>query len=235
LQRFGSLVASAALLLCIIAATAIAAHYATPSRGQPSIHTVSVTTTPAVTNSTQLIVDLAFSNGTILTNGSLLAGSMPGSLVSGHFVFNGLGPGSYPLNLTASSNVYLPPITARVSPGTNILNLTIYQLATFHLAVTWQLAFNGTQPGPIINVVNGSAVRIVIQNNTTQVFDIAVVQNLYNTSADNVLFNSLSSTISAGGSADDTFIVSTPATFYYQSMTGNQAKQGEYGYFSVNP
>ena len=59
------------------------------------------------------------------------------------------------------------------------------------------------------------------------------MSNLYNTSVSNVLFNSLSNTINAGGTSNDTFIVSKIGTFYYQSMVGNQARQGEYGYFTV--
>jgi len=180
-------------------------------------------------------VTLTFPNGTRLTKGSLHAGSLTANFSSGRFVFTGLSSGNYELNLTGVNNTYLQPVTARVSPGLNPQNLTVYPVFTFHLTVVESLSFNGTQPGPIINVRNDSAIRLVIRNNTTQVFNVAVVANLYNTSADNALFNSLSSTISAGGSVNDTLIVTQVGTFYYQSMTGNQARQGEYGYFTVIP
>jgi hypothetical protein len=236
LQRSASLIASAALLLSIIAATAIAAHYATPIRGQPPTHTITATTTVVSTTNTttRLMVTLEFPNGSRLETGNLTANGLLGSFSSGEFNFSGIRPGTYQFNLTGAPSTYLPPISAQVSPGENFLNLTIYQLAVFHLVNTPNLAFNGTQPGPIINVKNATAVRLVIYNNTTQIFNVAVVRDLYNTSLDNVLFNSLSSTISAGGSVNGTFIASAVGTFYYQSMTGNQAKQGEYGYFTVS-
>jgi hypothetical protein len=238
LQRSSSLIASAVLLLCIISATALAAHFSTPVRGQPSVSTVSATTVKnelTATNSTQLSVTLSFPNGTRLTNGSLYAGTQLANLTADHFLLTGLASGSYPLNLTGETNTYLPPTSAQVSTGLNLLNLTVYQLSTLRLVVNGSLSFNGTQPGPSINVGNASAIKLIIENNTTQVFDVAVVYNLYNTSSANVLFDSLSSTISAGGSVSDTFIVSRIGTFFYQSMTGNQAKQGENGDFVVNP
>ena len=238
------------MLLLIISATVLVAHFATPVSGQPTIHTISATTaittihtisattevtTSSVSNSTQLLVTLAFPNGTKLTNGSLYAGTIPANYTSGQFEFQGLGPGNYQLNLTGAGSVFLPPISAHVSSGMNLLNLTLYPLISFHIFDTSNLSFNGTQPGPIISVKNGSAVKLLIQNNTTQIFNIAIVDNLYNTSADNVLFDSLSSTISAGGSVSAIFVASKVGTFYYQSMTGSEAKQGEYGYFTVGP
>lgn len=156
-------------------------------------------------------------------------------MTAGQFVLDDLAPGNYQLNLTGVNNTYLPPISAHVSPGSNFLNLTVYQLLVFRLIASQNLSFNGTQPSPTISVSNSSAVQIVIQNNTTQVFNVAVVSALYNNSADNVLFDSLSNTISAGGSVVTTFIVSEVGTFYYQSMTGNQAREGEWGYFTVIP
>jgi hypothetical protein len=235
-QRSASLIASAALLLSIITATAIAAHYATPTRGQPSVQTISATKTPTITNiSADLIVEVSYPNGSRLASGTLSAGSLSVTSNSSMFTFAGIKPGSYALNLTGVNGTYFPPTTAQVVAGANVLNLTVYQLATFDLVDTSNLAFNGSQPGPVIDVNNGTAVTLVIRNNTTQVFNVAVVDNLFNTSVANVLFNSLSSTISAGGSVNDTFITSGVGTFYYQSMTGNQAKQGEYGYFTVSP
>lgn len=238
LQRFVSLIASAVLLLCIIAATAIAAHYATPTRGQVSPHTISATTSVTSTTNTNstLMVVMFFPNGTGFTSGNLSADGHPGILQSDQqYFFSGLKPGTYQLNLTTSESVFLPPTSAQLSPGTNSLNLTVHQLNIFRLVNTPNLAFNNTQPGPNINVKNGTAVRLMISNNTTQVFNVAVVQDLYNISSSNVLFDSLSNTISAGGSVNDTFIASSAGTFYYQSMTANQAKQGEYGNFTVAP
>ena len=178
-------------------------------------------------------MNLSFPNRTKFTNGTLVSGKLNANLTSAGFVFTGLTPGNYALNLTTTIKVFLPPVSASVSSGSNALNLTVYQLSTFGIIVNATLAFNGTQPGPPITVKNGTAVRLMIQNNTTQVFNIAVVRNLFNTSSDNVQFNSLSSTISAGGSVNDTFIVSVVGAFYYQSMIENQAKQGEYGNFTV--
>jgi hypothetical protein len=238
LQRSGALIASGLLLLCIISATAIAAHFATPVRGQPSVQTVSattLTTVPTITNSTELLVTLSFPNGTKLLNGSLYSGTTRANLTSGKFEFSGLGPGNYQLNLTKTENTYLPPTSAKVSSGLNLLNLTVYQLVIFHLIDNSSLFFNGTQPGPPIYVKNDTATKLVIRNNTSQVFNVAVVMDLYNTTAANVLFDSLSSTISAGGSVNETFIVSEVGSFYYQSMTGNQARQGEYGFFDALP
>jgi hypothetical protein len=199
------------------------------------VSATTATKIPTITNSTQLSVTASFPNGTKLSNGTLYAGTIGANLTSGHFNFNNLGPGSYQLNLTGTPNTYLPPVRAQVSLGLNFLNLTVYQLAIVHLTDNSSLSFNGTQPGPTIEVKNGTATKLVIQNNTTQVFNIAVVSDLYNTSSSNILFNSLSSTTSAGGSVNDTFIVSQVGEFYYQSMTGNQAKQGEYGFFTVTP
>jgi Multicopper oxidase len=165
----------------------------------------------------------------------MFAGSIGANATSGQFMFNGLNPGNYQLNLTNAGDVYLPPTSARISSGVNVLNLTVYQLTIFRLTDNSSLSFNGTQPAPSIYVRNGTATRLVIQNNTTQVFNVAVVASLYNTTIANTLFDSLSSTISAGGSVNDTFIVSEVGSFYYQSMTGNQARQGEYGSFIVTP
>jgi len=168
-------------------------------------------------------------------NGSLYAGNQQRNSSFGRFTFSDLSAGNYELNLTGVPNAYLPPVSAQVVQGENVLNLTVYPLAVFHLIDTPNLAFNGTQPGPIINVKNGTAVRIDISNNTTQVFSLAIVRNLYDITTDNVLFGSLSNTISAGGSVNNTFVASKSGTFYYQSMTGNQAREGEYGYFTVTP
>jgi hypothetical protein len=117
----------------------------------------------------------------------------------------------------------------------NNLSVTVYPLSVFSLTATSSLSFNGTQPGPIISVRNATAVRLIIFNNTTQIFNIAVVSSLYNTSTSNVLFNSLSGTVNGGGTLTDTFIANKVGTFYYQSLIGNQAREGEYGYFTVSP
>ena len=58
---------------------------------------------------------------------------------------------------------------------------------------------------PIISVSNETAVRLIIFNNTTQIFNIAVVSSLYNTSTSNVLFNSLSGTVNGGGTSKRDF------------------------------
>jgi lipoprotein-anchoring transpeptidase ErfK/SrfK len=165
----------------------------------------------------------------------MFAGSVPSNTTSNNYEFSPINPGSYSLNLTGVPGVYFPAITTQVSPGVNLLSVVVFALKVFVLIATSNLSFNGTQPGPIITVRNNTAVRLVIHNNTTQIFNVAVVSSLYNTSTSNVLFNSLSSTVNAGGTLNDTFIVTKIGTFYYQSLIGNQAREGEYGYFTVIP
>jgi len=235
LHRLASLIASAAVLIIIIGATAFVASLSAPERGRPTAHVVTgnTATTTKTTNSTKLIVRLFFPNGTRLTSGEMFADTIANQNVSEKYNFPSLQPGSYSLNLTGVQSVYLPPTIAQVSPGVNVLNVTVYPLAQFALFATSTLSFNGTQPGPIISVPNNTAVRLIIYNNTTQIFNIAIVSSLYNTSTSNVLFNSLSSTVNGGGTLIDTFIVNKIGTFYYQSLIGNQAREGEYGYFTV--
>src|ERR1700730_1660884 len=231
MHRLASMVASALVLSIIIGATAFVASVSSPERGRPSpqVITGNTATTTKTTNATELIVHLFFPNGTRLTSGEMFAGNIPRKNLTEKYVFAPIAPGSYSLNFTGVRGVFLPPTIAQVSPGVNALNVTVYPLEVLVLLATSTLSFNGTQPGPTITVHNNTAVRLIIQNNTTQIFNIAIVSSLYNTSTSNVLFSSLSSTVNGGGTLNDTFIVNNLGTFYYQSLIGNQAKQGENG------
>jgi hypothetical protein len=235
MHRLASIIASALVLSIIIVATAFVASVSSPDRGRPTVRVITgnTATTTKTTNSTELIVHLFFPNGTRLTSGDMFADTIPTQNTSEKFVFSPMNPGSYALNLTGVEGVFLPPTIAQVSPGLNALDVTVYPLKIIVLIATSSLSFNGTQTGPIITVHNNTAVRLVIHNNTTQIFNIAVVSSLYNTSTSNVLFDSLSSTVNGGGTLNDTFIVNKIGTFYYQSLIGNQAREGEYGYFTV--
>lgn len=117
-----------------------------------------------------------------------------------------------------------------------MVNETIHPLRFFVLIETSGLAYNGTQPGPQLNVINGTAVKVEIFNNTSQINDFAVVvRNLSYTNQSNVLFNSLSNNLSPGGSTNDTFIVRTTGSYFYTSLIGSQSKDGEYGHFVSTP
>ncbi len=238
MHRLASIIASAVVLGIILGATAFIAIVSAPDRGRPPATVLTATlpiTTKATTNSTELIVHLYFPNGTQLMSGNMFANNFENKNISEKFIFSPISPGTYTLNLTQVPGVFLPPTVAQVTPGLNNLSVTVYPLHVFVLIAASSLSFNGTLPGPIISVKNESAVRLIIFNNTTQIFNIAVVSSLYNTSTSNVLFNSLSGTVNGGGTLTDTFIVDKVGTFYYESLIGNQARQGEYGYFTVSP
>ncbi len=205
----------------------------TPTRGQPSSSILVASTSTGVTNASSLVIRLSYPNGTVVSSGMMFAGSMQSVTVANHYVFNNTSPGTYALNITGVKGIYLPPTSVKVFSGLNNLNITVYQLSTFVLVQFPNLSFNGTQPGPEIKVPNGTAVRFVVINNTTLIQNVAVTRTLYNSSFSNVLFNSLSDTLSAGGTVNATFIVSETGLFYYQCLIGNDARVGEYGYFEI--
>jgi hypothetical protein len=159
-------------------------------------------------------------------------GDYPSTVVNGSYYFPDVAPGTYTLNVTDSVTFFAPE-SIKLSKGINYVNTTIYPLQSFRLVETGALTYNGTQPGPPIIVQNGTAVRVEIMNNTTQINDFAVVASLSNFSESNILFNSLSNTLSPGGSTNDTFIVNTIGDYYYTSLIGSQSKDGQYGFFFV--
>lgn len=233
MRRISSLVASSLLLTLIILSTSLVALIATPTRGQPLTSTLIPITSSVSTNTTKLAIDMYFPNGTRESSGEIFAGAFKSTLLDNQYVFDNIIPGIYSLNTTGIPNVYLPSTSVKVIAGLNSLNITAYQIAVFPLTETPNLSFNGTQPGPTIIVKNNTAVMLIIHNNTTLIHNVAVVSTLYDTNYSTILFNSLSNTITAGGSVNDTFIVSRTGTFYYECLIGNHAKDGEFGLFIV--
>jgi hypothetical protein len=230
-----ALLGSAALLAIIVIGISLAAYALTPARGVPSTKVVLATTSSASLNETSLILTLKLPNGTDFTTGRAFVSSYKSSVSNGSYFFKNILPGSYSLNYTGAPDFYIPPITLILKKGVNLVSETIYPLSSFVLYQTSGLAYNGTLPGPQIRVKNDTAVRVEIFNNTTQIIDFAVVLNLANATQSNVLFNSLSNNLSAGGSTNDTFIVNSTGSFYYTSLIGSQSKAGDYGDFVVSP
>jgi hypothetical protein len=235
MDRSSSLLASGLLLVVIIISTGVAATLATPARGNPTPSTLVPLTTSAPNNTTELIIRLYYSNGTEITSGKMFAGTIESNATNSEYMFKDILPGIYQLNITGVPEVYMPSASVKVVTGINLLNVTVYQERTFYIVETANLSFNNTEPGPSINVKNGTAVTFIIYNNTTLIQNVAVVNSLYNTNYSSVLFNSLSNTITAGGSVNDTFIVTQAGNFYYECLIGNDAKAGEYGFFVVTP
>lgn len=226
--------ATSLLLLLIIGATVIVAiaFPPAPASPKPTTPVVSATTT-ASANVTKLEIILAFPNGTRFSSGSLSAAGMKSQLYNESYLFSAISPGNYSLAYLGNVSVYLPPTTISVSSGLNVAKLTVYAMVTIVLVNSPNLAFNSTTPGPTILVNNGTAVRLTLKNNSSLIHDVAVVRTLGNVSTSNVLFGSTSDTLNAGGTTNDTFVVNTPGSFYYQDLIGNHAKDGEYGYFIV--
>ncbi len=234
MQRLSSLIASGLLLGIILISVTIVATTATPNRTHLHTSTSLVVSTVATkTNMTKLVVRIAFPNGTTPDVGELKIGSISGERVGSQFVFDNVTPGTYQLNFSKALGIYFPAANVKILPGLNSLNVTVYQLEVFQIVVTQGPSLNGSTPAPIIRVPNDTVVQFEILNNTTLIQNLAVVDTLNNTEYSNVLFNSLSETISAGGSANDTFVVSQSGTFYYACLIGNDAKAGEYGFFLV--
>jgi hypothetical protein len=181
-----------------------------------------------------LLLQLSLPNGTRFGAGRVFAGSFGSNFNRSAYLIEPISPGTYSLNMTNASNIFFPPTTVRLVQGINLVNLTVYPLSVFVVFATPNLTLNKTQPGPVIAVRNTTAVEFVFHNNTTLVQDIAVTRSLYNTSASSILFDSLSSSVSAGGSVNDTFIVSQAGSFYYDCLIGNDASGGEWGVFSVS-
>ena len=233
LRRIASIVASALLLSVIIIATAFAAILSVPNAAAPpTVISVSVNSS-ATTKSTSLFVRLSFPNGTIFTDGRMYAGSIRSQVFSDKYEFSPIDPGTYDLNLGNVSGVYLPPSSVKVLQGVDELNVTVYPLSVFRIVETPNLSLNNTRPGPEIIVKNSTAVTFIVNNNTTLIQNLAVVSNLYNTNYSSVLFDSLSSTINAGGTVNQTFVVDQVGYFYYTCLIGNDASTGEFGLFVV--
>ena len=165
----------------------------------------------------------------------MYAGSIGSQSFSDKYEFSPIDPGTYDLNLSDVSGVYLAPSSVKVLQGVDELNATVYPLSVFRIVETPNLSLNGTQPGPDIIVKNATAVTFIVNNNTTLIQNLAVVSNLYNTNYSSVLFDSLSNTINAGGTVNQTFVVNQEGYFYYTCLIGNDAKAGEFGPFVVSP
>jgi hypothetical protein len=234
LQRLYSLIASGLLLSVILASITIVAITTTPNREQALTSTsLIVSRETSSTNLTTLAVKLFFPNGTGENVGEMYAGSFESQHVRNQYLFDNITPGTYQRNLTGASGIYFPSGAVRVSSGTNFLNITVYQLEAFDIVVTAGPTLNYSSPGPTITVLNGTMVRFAIYNNTTLIQNLAVVKMLNNTESSNVLFNSSSDTINAGGSVNDTFVVSKVGSFFYECLIGNDARDGESGQFIV--
>jgi hypothetical protein len=229
-----ALVATALLLLVIVCATVITAIAFPSPSAKPTLTppVVSARTTSSATV-TKLQITIAFPNGTRFVSGSLSAGGMKSVIFNETYLFDSITPGNYSVTYSGNQSVYLPPTTVSVSSGINVAKLTVYKIVTFVLVNSPNLTFNNTSPGPSIMVDNGTAVRITLRNNSSLIHDFAVVKILGNVSTSNVLFGSTSDTLNAGGTTNDTFVVTSPGSFYYQDLIGSHAKDGEYGYFLV--
>ena len=234
MQRVSAVVAVLLLLAIIVIGTVITALVISPTRAEQSPSTTFVTARNTNSGSTtKLTVFLTFQNGTRYSSGSLGANQLLSRVENGSYIFSPIDPGNYSITMNNGSSLYLPPTTIKISAGSNFANLTIYSLKVFTLVEQSGLSYNGTQPGPPIEVANGTAVRIIIINNTTLIHNLAIVQNLYNLSSSQILFVSLSNTLNAGGTTNDTFVASRVGSFYYECLIGNHARAGEYGYFIV--
>ncbi len=246
MNRTPALLGAALLLSCLIVATGLTAALYHPPISAPTHVTKTIiakkpsntiTTTTSVTTSsnvTELAVTMTFPNGSSFQSGVLYAGALASNVSNSQYLFQKITPGIYPLSLKETSDVYLPPTNVELSSGLNYVNITVYELSTYVLYFDNGVEINGTQPGPSIFAQNASAVELSIINNTTLIHDLGVVSILGNESASNVLFNSLSVALNAGGSTNDTFIVSSPGAYYYEDLIGSHALDGDYGYFIVN-
>lgn len=229
-----ALLSSAVILGLILVSTIIVALIATPIRGHPSPSLATPSTTSISQNVTSLTISIRFPNGTSLVSADIAIAGVDGvEIRRGVYSFSNVRPGIYSVNFSGPPNVFFPPTQIKVQAGLNLLNLTVYRLEYFRLYQSTSPGYNGTSPGPPISVVNGTAVEFLIFNNSTLIRNFAIVRELYNTSSNNILFDSLSSTLNGGGSANDTFIVTSPGFFYYEDMIGSHARDGDYGYFVV--
>ena len=235
MRKSYAIVGSGVLLAILIVGISLAAYALTPFRGTPSTKVIVANTSSNSLNETNLILTLKLPNGTNFTSGKAFVGSYQSIVSNGSYFFNNIKPGSYSLNFTGATSFFVPPLTMKLSDGTNLVNETIYPLRFFVLFEPSGLAYNGTQPGPQLNVKNGTAVEVEIFNNTTQINNFAVVRNLSDANQSNVLFNSLSDNLSPGGSTNDTFVVSSTGSYFYTSLIGSQSKDGEYGRFASMP
>jgi len=245
MNRVAAIIGAMLLLSIVIVATILTALLYLPQRtpANPTttivVHPINVTTTSsgpaASSDKTQLIVMLEFPNGSMFDAGVLHAGTLSANQSNGKYLFPKIDPGTYPLSLKGTTNVYLSPTNLQLSAGLNYVNLTVYEMKTFVLYFNNGLSINGTNPGPSIIVQNSSAVQLEIINNTTLIHNLGVVMYLANENSSNILFNSLSLTLNAGGSTNETFIVTMPGEFYYEDLIGNHAHDGDYGSFYVLP
>lgn len=235
MHRASVIFGTALLLSIILAATVLASIVYMPRRSTPQPTTTAlVSTSSAPSNETKLVVRARLPNGTNFSSGLLHAGDFSTNASSNQqYVFSKINPGTYPLSFTEAGTIYLPPTNVKVSAGLNHANITIYPLSIFVIYETDGLSLNGTQPGPTIQVMNGTAVQLVIRNNTTLIHSLAVVESVANESSANILFNSLSDTLNAGGTTNATFVVTMPGSFFYEDIIGNHARVGEYGVFDV--
>ncbi|MHB8566678.1 MAG: multicopper oxidase domain-containing protein [Nitrososphaerales archaeon] len=235
MQTQSALIATSLLLLMILSATIVSSIILSPSNLSPKSSTTVITARVTTSSgaSTSLVVSLSFPNSTRFSEGALLASQHQSVVTNGSYVFNSLVPGNYSMSVSGNESVFLPPTTIKVSPGTSYANLTIYTLKIFTLIETSGLSYNNSQHGPAIIVENGTGVRIIIKNNTTLIHNLGVVQALGNVNASNIMFSSLSETLNAGGSTNDTFLVNKVGSFYYECLIGNHARDGEYGFFIV--
>jgi hypothetical protein len=233
LRTTSALIGSALLLIILLVGVTIAAYVLTPVKGSPtSLTVIAKTSSTSNFNSTELILTLKLPNGSRFTSGVVNAGPFGSTVENNSYVFRNIQPGNYVLNLTRAPNFFLPE-SIKLGKGINFVNLTIYPLFTFRLIVNPGLKYNTTSPGPLIAVSNASAVRLQVFNNSSQINNIAIVNSLTNFTEQNILFNSVSNSLSPGGSTNDTFIVTSNGFFYYASLFASQAKDGQYGYFYV--
>jgi hypothetical protein len=246
MNRTPALIATALLLSIVVAGTALSAVLYVPQKSVPArpITTITaqlITTTSAeatnssstTVNQTELIVTMHFPNGSSFNSGVLYAGTQSVNSSNGQFVFSKISPGTYPLSLKKANNVYLSPTNVQLSSGANHVNVLVYSMSTFFLYFNDGLSINGTQPGPPIIVSNATAVELVIFNNTTLIHNLGIVESLTNENSSNILFSSLSLTLNAGGSTNDTFVVAKSGSYYYEDLIGNHGHDGDYGSFYV--
>ncbi len=245
MNRWPALLGSGLLLSVLVIAMVLTAVFYVPQQSVPThvttiitahaITSVVTTTSSTTVNATELTVMMDFPNGSTFDSGILSAGTLSANATRGEFFFPKIAPGTYPLALKNTTHVYLLPTNLKLRAGLNYANVTVYQMNTFVIYLNNGLSMNGTQPGPAIIAHNASAVELVIINNSTLIHNVGVVMNLGNASSLNILFNSLSLTLSAGGSTNDTFIVTRTGNFYYEDLIGDHALAGDYGFFYVYP
>ena len=237
MRSSAALIGIVLLLSIIIGATALTAFFFQPNvRTLTTAPTVTASVRSATNSSTSLLVALHFPNGTRFSAGTLTTGSSTSEQANGSYFFPSLPPGNYSIAFSQTppvSHVYLPSTSVRIQTGFNHASLTIYSLSVFVLVETSGLEYNDSAPGPTITVQNDTAVRFVIRNNTTLIHNVAVVETIANSSAANILFASLSNTLNAGGTTNDTFVVSSVGLFFYECLIGSHAHDGEYGTFIV--